>query len=188
MERFENFEAVQATSGEYMKPSIGGYICKIVDVEDVKLDPNTGKGKYLKIDYDIASGDFEDFYKEQFEKWGANNGRWGASFMRSYKESAIGMFKHFIECIEKSNKGFAWDWNEKGLVGKEIGLVLGEEEYKNNAGEVKKRLYVYQVKTVDEIKKGDFKLPALKKLKETSSAPSFAGNFAPPPTDADVLF
>lgn len=185
MKKIENYEEIQASSGEYLKPTIGGYVCKIIDVEDVPFNPNKEKCEYLKIDYDISNGDFEGFYKNQFDKFG---NRWGASFIRSYKEKAAGMFKHFMECVEKSNKGFAWDWNEKGLIGKEIGLVLGEEEYKNNAGEVKKRLYVYQIKTVDEIKKGDFKLPALKKLKETSSAPSFAGNFAPPPTDADVPF
>ena len=48
--------------------------------------------------------------------------------------------------------------------GQFVGLVLGEEEYKKNDGTVGTRLYVKDIKTVEEIRKGDFKVPALKKL------------------------
>ena len=160
MRKIENYENVQASSGEYARPTAGGYICKIIDVEDVPIGAD-GKGDYLKIEYDIASGDFKDYYKEQFDRWGGN---WNASFIRSYKEKAQGMFKHFTNCMEASNIGYEWDWNEKGLIGKIVGLVLGEEEYKNNAGEIRTKLVVNQIKTVDEIKNGDFKVPVLKKL------------------------
>ena len=160
MKKIENYENVQASSGEFAKPKAGGYICKIIDVEDVPMNAQ-GKGDYLRIEYDIADGDFKGYYKEQFDRWGGN---WNASFIRSYKEKALGMLKHFTNCIEQSNAGYAWDWNEKGLVGKLVGLVLGEEEYKNSAGEIKTKLIVSQVKTVEDIKNGNFKIPAPKKL------------------------
>ena len=155
MKRIENYETVQASSGEFARPTAGGYICKIIDVEDVPLDQNTNKGDYLRIEYDIADGEFKGYYKVQFDKWGGN---WNASFIRSYKEKALGMLKHFTNCIEESNKGYEWDWNEKGLIGKVVGLVLGEEEYKNSNNEIKTKLVVSQIKTVEEIKNGDFKV------------------------------
>ena len=171
MKRIENYENVQARSGEFARPIAGGYICKIIDVEDVPMNEQ-GKGDYLRIEYDIADGEFKGYYKEQNDRWGGN---WNASFIRSYKEKALGMLKHFTNCIEQSNAGYEWDWNEKGLVGKVVGLVLGEEEYKNSAGEIKTKLVVNQVKTVDDIKNGNFKTPAPKKLAVENSSNSIAG-------------
>ena len=90
---------------------------------------------------------------------------------RSYKEKALGMFKHFTNCVENSNAGYTWAWDEKSLVGKFIGLVLGEEEYEKSDGSVGIRLYVKEVKTVQEIKDGNFKIPELKVLKNRPSEP-----------------
>lgn len=174
MKRIENYETVQASTGEFSKPTAGGYICKIINVVDVPLNEQC-KGDYLRIEYDIADGEFKGYYKEQFDRWGGN---WNASFIRSYKEKALGMFKHFTNCVEVSNAGFLWDWNEKGLIGKVVGLVLGEEEYQNSAGEIKTKLVVKQVKTVEEIKNGDFKVPAPKKLTAEKSSDDFT-DFVP---------
>lgn len=175
MRKIENYENVQASSGKFARPTAGGYICKIMDVTDVDHNPNTGKGQYLKIEYDIADGEFKGYYKEQFDKWG---GDWKANFVRSYKEENLGMLKHFTNCIEQSNAGYDWDWNEKGLIGKYIGLVLGEEEYENSSGEIKTKLSVNQIKTVEEIKNGDFKVPAPKKLAPKTPVPN-VGGFVP---------
>ena len=169
MKVIENYENVQASTGEFARPTAGGYICKIIDVEDVPMNEQ-GKGDYLRIEYDIADGELKGYYKEQNDRWGGN---WNASFIRSYKEKAQGMFKHFTNCIEQSNAGYEWDWNEKGLIGKFVGLVLGEEEYKNSSGEIKTKLTVNQVKTVEDIKNGNFKIPAPKKLVVENSSNNF---------------
>lgn len=184
MKKIENYENVQASSGEFARPSAGGYICKIMDVEDVPMNAQ-GKGDYLRIEYDIADGEFKGYYKEQFDRWGGN---WNASFIRSYKEKALGMLKHFTNCIEQSNAGYEWDWNEKGLIGKVVGLVLGEEEYQNNAGEIKTKLVVKNVATVEDIKNGNFKVPAPKKLAVESSTNDFAGFTAFEDLSGDLPF
>ena len=174
MRPINNYETVQASSGEFARPTAGGYICKIMDVEDVPMNEQ-GKGDYLRIEYDIADGEFKGYYKEQFDRWGGN---WNASFIRSYKEKAIGMLKHFTNCIEQSNAGYEWDWNEKGLIGKIVGLILGEEEYKNANGEIKTKLVVKNIATVEDIKNGNYRVPAPKKLAVENSTTNFAG-FAP---------
>ena len=181
MKPINNYETVQASSGEFARPQAGGYICKIVNVIDVPMNHTTGKGDYLKIEYDIAEGDFRGYYKALVDRFG---GTWSASLIRSYKENALGMFKHFMNCVEKSNKNYEWDWNETGLIGKTVGFVLGEEEYENSVGQVKTRLVVKQVKTVDEINNGDFKVPAPKKLATTNTGNSPVQ----PETDEDLPF
>ena len=184
MKPINNYENVQASTGEFARPSAGGYICKIIDVTDVDHNPNTGNGQYLKIEYDIADGDFKGYFKEQFDKWG---GDWKANFVRSYKEKNLGMLKHFTNCIEQSNAGYEWDWNEKGLIGKIVGLVLGEEEYQNNAGEIKTKLVVKNIATVEDIKNGNFKVPAPKKLAVTGRTNEFT-EFAPIENDDTLPF
>ena len=169
MKKIENYETVQASTGEFNRPKAGGYICQIIDVEDVPMNAQ-GKGDYLRIEYDIAEGEFKGYYKEQFDKWGGN---WNASFIRSYKEKALGMLKHFTNCIEQSNAGYEWDWNEKGLVGKFVGLVLGEEEYENSNHEIKTKLVVKDIKTVEDVRNGNFKIHAPKKLTVTTPANNF---------------
>ena len=94
---------------------------------------------------------------------------------------------YFTNCIEQSNAGYEWDWNEKGLIGKVVGLVLGEEEYEKSDGSVGVRLYVKEVKTVQEIKDGNFKIPELKVLKNRPSAPVNNG-FTEVATDDDLPF
>ena len=177
MRAIQNFESVQPSTGEFAKPGPGGYILEIVSVEDVPFNPQTGKGDYLKICYDIADGDFRGFYREQAEHF---NGAWYANFIRSYKEKALGMFKHFINCVTESNPGFRWAWQEQALVRQRFGAVLQEEEYEKKDGTVGVRLIVKEVKTVQQILSGDFKIPDRKCLSVTNGAtpaPSVASGF-----------
>ncbi len=161
MKPINNYENIQASTGEFARPTAGGYIAVITSVKDVQLDPVSGKGEYLNIQYDFAAGEFKGYHHDTFEKFGF----WGGSFIRSYKEKAVGMFKHFTNCVEESNPGYRWDWNEVGLIGRYIGLVLGEEEYiSNKDNTVKVRLVVKELKTLKQIQDGDFKVPPLKKL------------------------
>lgn len=146
---------------EFEKVTPGGYICGITAVKD---EPEK---EYLKVEFDIVEGNLKGYYKELY----TNKGFWGGSFIRSYKETALSFFKGFLKAIELSNAGFKaddFDGDETKLRGKLIGLVLAEEEYKGNDGTVKTRIYVDAVHSADRIKKGDFKVPELKKLASTS--------------------
>ena len=153
-------------AGEFPKLTPGGYVCRYTNVED-KPDK-----EYLYMEFDIAEGEFKDYYKQMNE----NLKFWGGRLFRSYKEKAQPMFKRMCSAVTKSNPGFLFDGNtnadEKTLVGKLVGIVLGEEEYVGNDGSVKTRLYVYTEKSVDDIRSGNYKVPALKKLADASPTAS----------------
>lgn len=185
MRAINDFENVQATTGEFSKPKAGGYIVEILGVVDVPLNEQTGKGDYLKIDYDICHGEFAGYYTKQNERFG---GGWFANFIRSYKETAAGMFKHFTNCIEESNVGYKWAWDEKSLVHKYLGVVLGEEEYEKKDGSVGVKLVVKDVKTVEQIKNGDFKVPNIKKAGRSERRTDTATVFEEIVTDDDLPF
>ena len=166
MKPINNWDEVQASTDEFKKLPPGGYICAILSAEDVP------KKEYIKIVYDIAAGEYADYYSDD---WGKDN-LWAHTIYRSYKESAAGMFKAFINAIEESNKGYKWNFDEKTLKGKLIGIVLGEEEYIGNDGSVKTRLKDRSTKSVRDIEENRFRIPKIKKLEEEqgtgSSAPA----------------
>lgn len=97
------------------------------------------------------------------------------------------MLKGFTTAIENSNKGYTWDFDEKKLKGKIVGLVLGEEEFLNSSGKVRTRTYVAEVRSVNVIRDGKFEVPEIKRLdatKTTSAAPKPAEPFVNPFSDS----
>lgn len=147
-------EVEEAKEFESLKP--GGYVAIIKNAED-----NPAK-EYLRISYDIHEGNFKDYYENLYKA----KGFWGGNFYRSYKESARGFFKAFLNAVKQSNVGFVFNNDETNLRNKLVGIVLSEEEYVGNDGTVKTRLYVSIVTNVENIKKGNFKVKPLKKLAE----------------------
>lgn len=148
----------------------GGYICKITEVKD-----ETAK-EYLSVVFDIAEGPKKGFYNDN---WGKDH-PFAHRFIISYKETALGMFKGRLNAIDESNgtelaKEAVTGLKEQQLVGKLVGLVIGYEEYETDRGEVRERTYVKEVRSVDKIRSGDFKVPELKRLKSEAAAPARDG-------------
>jgi hypothetical protein len=147
---------------EYKRVCAGGYVCKITAVEDIVAK------EYLKIEYDIVEGEFKGYYKALFD----SKQFWGGSFIRSYKTTALSFFKAFITAVENSNSEFKFGQDESKLVGKLVGLILSEEEYRKNDGTVGVR-FACQPRSVEIIRNGVYEVPACKSLK-VSSTPSNA--------------
>lgn len=158
-----NLKDVQEASDNKRLPA-GGYICKYTKVEDVE------NKEYLYMEFDIAKGEFEGYFQGLYD----NYGFWGGRCYRSYKEKALPMFKRMCTAVSKSNNGYVFDGetnaDEKTLEGKLVGLVLCEEEYVGNDGNIKTRLYVDTEKSVDDIVAGNFKVKELKKLPDEERA------------------
>lgn len=159
MRKINNWEKVKA-SDDFERLPAGGYVCTIIHVDD---EPSK---EYLHIEYDIAEGDHKNHWTETSERFGW----WGGDFYRSYKDSAVGMFKGFMNAVEESNPGFKWEWDETALEGKAIGVVLGEEEYIKNDGSVGTRLKVRSIKAAQDIRDKKFRIPKVKKLEEPADA------------------
>lgn len=170
MRRIENWDSiVESTSFKRLTPN--GYIVKILKVEDHP------EKEYLKIYFDIFKGDDKGYFKKQYDGDTRKEKKWpnAGTFIRSYKDSAASMFKGFINAIEKSNKGYQWNFDEKTLVNKVVGLIIADEQYQNQKGQVRVRNYVAAVRSVETIEKSEYEIPALKELtttKTTTTAPA----------------
>lgn len=153
-------------AGSFDRLPAGVYICSIMAVDDV---PDK---EYLKVTYDIAEGEHKGYYGEirkAHPEWA-----WSGAYVKSYKTAALPMFKRFCSAVSKSNGNYVFDGNtvnadEKTLIGKKIGLILRDEEYYGNDGNLKTRLFVDR-----EFAIGDFsnqKQPTLKKLDPSKLKP-----------------
>ena len=181
--QIKNWTIIEESNGGTILES-GGYVCRITAVQDVP------EKEYLWIVYDVAEG----------PKAGMYNGLgaaedWKHRFTRSYKDTAEGMFKAFLNRLEESNnrgpRPFKVDqWqvygDERQFVGLEIGLVFGKELYTNDKGEDKDRTVVSYVCASQDIRNGDFNIPAIKDRRETVPAATSAP--ASNPNDPDTPF
>lgn len=180
MKPLKGYNSAKA-SEEFERLAPGGYVLKITAVKD-----DTEK-QYLAILYDIAEGSEAGRYKDEEPK---NDYR--HTLIRSYKDTALGMLKAFIQAVDETNgtklgEQIETGLDEQKLVGLIFGAVLGYEEYETNAGEVKQRLYIKSCKSADEIRKGNFTTPALKLLTGKKASNPTPSGFVPI-SDADMPF
>lgn len=175
----KNYKEAEASTGDFEKLPAGGYVCKIVAAEDCPVGFNVSapeKGDYTKIVYDIAEGQYKGYYSDD---WGQKN-TFAHTYYASYSDGNLGRYKGFLKAIDESN-GTTFEtaaekgYDEKQLVGKLIGIVIGYEEYENNRGEVKESAKASYACSVDRIRKGDFKVPELKKLEVVQQSNPLAG-------------
>lgn len=156
MKSILDWENVKENDGSSSQLPAGGYLCQIMDVihrEDKE---------YLKINLEIIEGEYRGRFTEMAKRYD----KWPCQMYRSYKEKAAGFFKHFICTVERTNQPYKWDWNERGLVGKQLCVIFREEEYISKDGTVKIFVKPYSFCNIDDFRKKTFKIPACKKLEE----------------------
>ena len=136
MEKPAGYDEAQSF-GEFETLPAGGYKCLIKKVVCEKTQ--AGK-EFLKIGFDIAEGEYKDFYQKKFDndtrspeerKW---SGIWTV-FTEGYNPGTTNpKFKGLITSVEASNANFKFDFDEQKLVNKKIGLVFREEEFLGTDG------------------------------------------------------
>lgn len=174
MKPLDNWNEIEAQGNEEYKRLVpGGYICRITKVED------NPEREYLYLEFDIADGEFAGYGSSCMER----NGFTPLKMYRSYTDKAAGMFKGFTQDVEASNTNYKWEWKEQTLVGRMVGVVIGEEEYRKQDGSIGTRFNA-RTKPVSAIREGKFKTPAKKTL-PVETAPSFS---ALDTDDADLPF
>lgn len=143
-----NWTEVSAAGSSSMIPA-GGYVAVITSVEDVESK------EYLRFTYDIAEGEHKGFFE-------TDDRPYTHQFVRSYKDTASGFMKQFLDCIEDSNDRFnlgTWDNDPNGLVGMLVGVLIQREDYTNKNDENRARMNVEGFTNADNIRTGRYVLP-----------------------------
>ena len=167
MEKPKNWDNVQANTGDYESLKLGAHEVVIKDAyEYTGITGNTS----LKIEVDIAGNDEQKgYFQRQYDNNNLSEKKWPSASCKyiSLKEddTCVAMFKGFTTCVERSNKGYTWNFDEKSLIGKKLCAVYGLEEYEDQEGKTKLATKLVQFRSLDKLK--EIKIPKVKLLDGT---------------------
>ena len=187
---YNGFKPERTTARETLPA--GGYVAKIMDATVINYD----WGDKLKVDFDIAEGEYKGFFANDYRNNTNDDKKWRGTYRinipnesNQYFDSQRKSFNNFIACLEETNSGFHWAWDETELKGKGIGVLFRNKEWEYN-GSTGWTTECCAVTTAKDIREGNFKLPKDKplKAKETASATSFSNAFTAVDDDADLPF
>ena len=174
MKKIDNWEELVKDGDEVVSFDslpIGPQICKILVVED-KSDK-----EYLKIQFDIADGDFKGHFKDQKEQFKNDDWPSGGTGYRSYKSTAYSFFTAFIIAVERSNPKFKWDWDEQKLVNMLFVANFGEEDYLDEVtNEIKTSIKCREFRSIKALKEGTIKPLKKKELSDANKQKIEAGD------------
>lgn len=195
MKAFSGYENTQAIKDKEALPS-GGYIAKIIAAKEVTYD----WGSRLEIAVEITEGEKKGYFQRQFDSQTGEDKKWKGVLRQSVPRDdgseaddwTKRKFKTNIEAIEDSNPGYHWDWDEKKLKDKAVGLLVRQKEWEFG-GRTGWAPECIAFTSVQNIRDGEFKLPKDKPLNSSAgfSAPGGTNitndDFAPL-TDDDLPF
>jgi len=153
----------------------GGYIAKIIDVDDRTWSGHSEPAHLILMD--IAEGEHKGLYKKN--NAASDRDRWLSYwFAEPSKDSPDwllskvgGIQTSLMESNDNVNLSDPHSWK-----GKYVGVVVGDEEAESNSGTVYTRPYVNYICSTIRIRKGEnqpggYKIPKLKRLETITPKP-----------------
>ncbi len=152
-------QAKAYTNGESpAKFPAGGYVCRIISAREGAF-PNGDP--CLQIALEIAEGEYAGTIREQFDrkKQFNDSAKWPAILMQGTTVKGTSdtnpYFKGLITAIQESNIGYTWNWDEKTLTNKLLGVVFREEQFYNQqTGELQSTVRPFYGCSTAQIKMG----------------------------------
>jgi len=171
MRPLNNYANAETYSEKETLP-VGGYIIKILDVKEL----NYSWGDVLNLSYDIAEGEFKDFYKNDFNSQTQEGRKWKGTFRLNVPKDdgterdgwTMRSFKTAMMAVEDSNPNYHWNWDEQTLKGKIVGALFQKKEY-DFEGKTGFFTTCHSLRSIDIIREGKYKLPPVKLLKKQDS-------------------
>jgi hypothetical protein len=123
MQAIQGFENVQAVHGRTGGALPGGTYPMVIT--SAKEDTTGYGNQSLRVAYDVVEGEYAGRYADIA---GDPDQNWRHEVEIDVQEANGARLKALIDAVQASNAGYVWDWNEAGLVGKYVGLVLQERK------------------------------------------------------------
>lgn len=153
MEKINGWESIEAKGMEDFKAlPIGAYECKIINAV-INHNNDTGKDT-LKVMVDIVNGEYKDYFKKRYDNNTNTDKKWDNNATRylAFEGNNIAYFKGFITCVENSNVGYKWNWDEATLRDKKICGVFQYEEYEKQDGTRGIKVRLTKFRSLDKLK------------------------------------
>lgn len=190
MKAFNGLEIKKSVSVNEPLPA-GGYVAKILNA---KVDEYSW-GEVLVISFDIAEGEYKDFFRKQYNENTREDKKWKGNFRltvpqegNQYFEGQKRTFGNAIWAIEESNPGYKWDWIEAALKGKMVGVLFRNFEWAMDDGRSGWSTECCTFVSVEDVRNGNFKQPKDKPLKNKPANNTPANISAPVDDLSDLPF
>jgi len=182
MKAFNGFEAKKQGGSREILP-VGGYVCEIKSAKEEVFD----WGSRLALAIDVVEGEFAGFFKKDFDGNDREDKKWRGIYRISIPKDdgteqdgwTKRTFGNFIWAVQESNPGYVWNWDEKTLKGKKIGIIYRNREWEMN-GNTGWTTEAGGAICVEDCRAGKFKMLKDKPLKDrpaqnkTASSPDVA--------------
>ena len=164
MKPINNYDKVQGYATGASQLPVGGYIFKITGVR--YENGQNGTSDRIVIAFDVADGEYTGFFKKKFDSDMNEDKKWkGTTTLYVPKEDGSEQdtwttrkMKTFTNALEDSNQNYHFDWDENKWKGLLIGGVFGEVHTVIDGKQIKYTTFK-SAHSVDDIRKGNFKLP-----------------------------
>lgn len=140
MKAYNGAKAEKAAGAREILPA-GGYVCEI---KNAKVEEYSGGFSNLVLAIEVVEGEYAGFFKKDFDNNTREDKKWRGRYAISIpRDDGSDMdawtkrtFNNFIWAVQESNSGYVWDWDEKKLKGKKLGVLYRnrEWEYNGNTG------------------------------------------------------
>ena len=161
----------------------GAYVIKIMSAK--QLENKNKNGSHIAFAFDIAEGEYKDFYNKQFQQNTSEDKKWPNDAVyrlgvpdNNSQSYVWNNWNTFFADLEDSNNGFVFAGDCRTLKGKLIGgkFAIEQDEYKGNVYDHTRLRWTC---VADDIRSGNAgKMPSDKLI--TQNQPR---NTAPAPTD-----
>lgn len=160
---------------------VGGYVIKIYDAKAKKWPSGD---EYYEISFDVAEGEYKDFYKKDYNAQTGDNKWWKGVYNLTppkdgESEWKINKFWDFFYALEDSNPGYQFsgdtsDIDKAHLAGKILGATFRREETRSKKDDSKTfwNTRLFNAKPAAMIRDGKFSVPKDKPLKGSPAASS----------------
>ena len=160
---YKGFEA-KKSNGFLELPPVGAYVAEIKQVRLVEADGKQQTRDVIELMIDIVEGEYSnrymDFFTEQRERFGDTIKFKGIFRLTPPVEGDEDWRKRSFEgnlwCVEQSNPGYTWDWDETKLKGKKVGISVRKRLYTFN-GQDRETTEIGRFETVDDVRNGKVK-------------------------------
>ena len=159
---YKGFEA-KKNSGYLTLPPVGCYVAEIQDVRFVPADGNKQDHDVIELMIEITEGEYKNRYHEvyadQDERFG--NAKYKGVFrltapLEDDEDWRRRTFEGNLWAVEDSNDGYHWDWDEKKLKGKKVGISVRDYLY-TYEGKNRSTTEIGRLESIQEISKGKVK-------------------------------
>jgi hypothetical protein len=174
-ENYDQTEAKQFSANE--RPPAGAYVMRIVNAKE---EISSNNRPMLVLALDITHGPFTNNFKKlnDYLKGLNPESKWPCVNRRCTDGNQIEYFKGDIKAIEESNEGFKFNFDEKTLIGKTVGCMLGEKEINEDGKTILEPRYLCSVKKAIS---GELKPIAIKKFVAQTRQPGCDDDTPPLP-------